>query len=156
MTAFAASLLSASVVTLLPFGLTTVVGAVTAAWIDARTGRLPDLWIGITAVGAVGIAASTAEGWLGPSIGTALVAGPLLVAHVVSPTAVGFGDVKLAIALGPALGAVGPVAPLVALWFATAIGTVVGLIRRSPAVALGPGLVTGGVLALGLARWSGT
>ena len=75
-------------------------------------------------------------------------AGPLLVVHVVSPSAMGFGDVKLAAALGAALGSIDVRAALLALCVGTAATAVVGVARGRATMPLGPGLVVGSVVSL--------
>jgi len=83
--------------------------------------------------------------------GAAILAGPLLVAHLASPAAMGFGDVKLAVALGAALGLVDPTLGVVALCVASATTAVAGIALRRGALPFGPGLVVGTTAAFALA-----
>ena len=84
------------------------------ALVDARTHRLPDVQVlaagcatGLLAVG-VAVRLHDASMLSGALVGMALYGGMLLVLHVLSPTSLGFGDVKFAAVLGLGLGAVGP------------------------------------------------
>ncbi len=82
---------------------------VLASAIDLRRHRLPDRLTGAgTAVlAAVALALARGDGSvLGrAAAGAALFAGVLLVVHLVSPAGMGFGDVKLGVPLGLAVGA---------------------------------------------------
>jgi leader peptidase (prepilin peptidase)/N-methyltransferase len=81
--------------------------------------------------------------------------------HLASPSALGFGDVKLGAVLGAALGLIDPRLGLVALCVAAAVTSVVGLARHRESLPLGPGLVLGatiapvtfGVLDAGVVTW---
>ena len=73
--------------------------------------------------------------------GALLLATPLLVVHLIAPTAMGFGDVKAAAALGAALGLIQPELALWTLCLASAISGGWGIARRARHVAFGPGLV---------------
>lgn len=149
-----------------PVGLLPAAALVPAAWaavVDVRHGRLPDWWV-IAAALPTGLVvlAEWAVGH-GPDVvwavtaGAGLLALPLLVAHLVSPAALGFGDVKLGAALGGAVGLVDPTVALLALVVASGATATVGLARRSPVLPLGPGLVIGAAAALLVAgRLGGT
>ena len=80
--------------------------------------------------------------------GAILLGGPLLVVHLISPTAMGFGDVKAAFVLGAAVGLVDWRLGLTTLAVAAGLTAVVGLLRNAPAVPLGPGLVGAAALSL--------
>ena len=82
-----------------------------AVLVDTQQRRLPDVWI----LGAAIVALIARRHRLEHRIiddrrrlvwprGAALMAAPLLVLHLVSPPSMGFGDVKLALLLGAAVG----------------------------------------------------
>lgn len=98
--------------------------AVAAVGSDVRRRRIPDL---LTLAGAAAVAMGWAvvalvEGqaqlFFGSLLGAALFGLVLLVPHLMRPSALGFGDVKLALSLGAVLGPLGlvwvPVAGLLA------------------------------------------
>lgn len=124
-----------------------------AALVDLRTRRLPNRLVLLGAmaalagvlVGAPSTAMSAAAGALG-------LAGPLLVAHLLAPAGVGFGDVKLAATLGLAVGTVDARLGVLALCVASGLTAVVGLVARRPALPFGPGLVLGAGAAVVLDR----
>jgi prepilin signal peptidase PulO-like enzyme (type II secretory pathway) len=95
--------------------------AVVAARHDARTHRLPNrLTAALAAVAVVGFPLSAVlagEGipWGRLALGSILCAGPWLVTHLVAPSQIGFGDVKLAVGLGLFLGRIDPDLSLVAV-----------------------------------------
>ncbi len=132
----------------------TLAGAGLAAVVDAETGRLPDRLVLLAALPtavAIGVELLMHPGVgaiAGPVAGVVAFAGPLLVVHVVSPSAMGFGDVKLAAVLGAALGSIDPRAALPALCAASAVTVVAGVVRRRPAMPFGPGLVIGSLLSI--------
>ena len=133
--------------------VTLAVGGI-AAVDDAETCRIPNRLVMVAAVPVVVVVAVAllltreATTLATPVTGALAFAGPLLALHLVSPAAVGFGDVKLAAVLGAALGTVDPRAGLVALCVATAATATVGIARRWSTVPMGPGLVGGAVVAL--------
>ena len=140
-----------------------LVPAAAAAVVDARTGRLPNALVFATLVPPVAVLSGellTGHGgsaFVSLAAGAVVFAGPILVVHLVSPAAMGFGDVKLAAALGATLGLVDPRAGLVALCLATAGTAAVGLVARRSSMPLGPGLVVGAAGALILAaRFGGS
>lgn len=131
-----------------------------AARADVRTGRLPDGWVAATA-----LMATVAWAWSPSHAATALAASLAvavpLVAHLVSPMAVGFGDVKFVAALAPAVATAGLGAgPAVAagaragltsaVWLTLAFGAaVVGAsMSRRPAAPVGPALAASALLVL--------
>lgn len=132
----------------------TLAVAVLAASADAATGRLPDRLVALAAVPTFVVVAAQLVRGAGADtasdvvVGIIAFAGPLLVAHLASPAAMGFGDVKLAAVLGASIGLVDPIAPLLALCLASAITVVVATVRSRTAVPFGPGLVVGSGLAL--------
>jgi leader peptidase (prepilin peptidase)/N-methyltransferase len=139
--------------------IATVAALVPAAAIDVRERRLPDTWV----LGAALILfATTWTAWmLGQSfdagsvlLGAAVMAGPMMLLHAVSPGSMGFGDVKAGVVLGAALGTLDWRLGLVALTLAAGLGVVVGAVRRSSTIPFGPFLVLGATLAiLGSDRW---
>lgn len=126
-----------------------------AAAVDLRVYRLPDPLV--AAAAGLGLLVGLAEWRLGDRLahitvgrlllGIALFAGPLLLAHVASPAAMGFGDVKLAVVLGAALAPVDQLAPIVALLIACAIGAVAGAAAGRRTIPFGPALVVGAAVA---------
>ena len=117
---------------------------------DVRQRRLPNT---LTLPGAVLIvigAYVAGHGTASLAGATALFAVYLLV-HVVSPTAMGAGDVKLAIGLGALTGCFGG-----DVWFLAALGAplltaVVAVLRRSgPSVPHGPSMCLASAIAVAL------
>ncbi len=127
--------------------------AAAAAVVDARLGRLPDPILAAAAVPvAVAGAASAltghgADAW-SVVAGAALLSGPLLIAHLVAPSSLGFGDVKLGSVLGATCGLFAPVLALVALCVASGATLTFGVATRRREVPFGPGLVAGAVVAV--------
>ncbi|MFD3744169.1 prepilin peptidase [Nocardia sp. NPDC058633] len=75
--------------------------------IDIHARRLPNALTGVGAAAVFLFALSTGE--LGTAvIGAALLTMPYLIAHLLSPGALGAGDVKLAVVLGAAAAIAGP------------------------------------------------
>jgi leader peptidase (prepilin peptidase)/N-methyltransferase len=138
--------------------------AVVATAIDVRWHRLPDrLTVGATVLlGASVLVAVVATA--DPALvlraggGAALLAGLLLVVHLISPRGMGFGDVKLGVPLGLALGAASLAAVVVAVVVASILGAVAGLVvlarhrDRARAFAFGPCLCAGTMLVLLVSR----
>lgn len=128
------------------------VPATAAAMTDRREARLPDPLLIATACPAVAWSAVGAvRVGSGPVVavlaGAAAMALPVAALHLMSPRAMGFGDVKLAAALGAVLGTVDWRLGIVALMLASAATSTVGLASRRTALAFGPGLVAGAALA---------
>ena len=125
-----------------------------AALVDLIDRRLPNRLVGAAAL--AGIATLVAEllvtdlqvALTDVLLGAAGLAGPLLVTHLVRPAAMGFGDVKLAVVLGAALGLVDPVLGLAALTIGSACAALVGMTLRRRTVAFGPGLLGGAILSV--------
>ncbi len=128
--------------------------AVVAAVIDARRARIPNSLVLIAAAPSLVLVAVAAadgraiEALADIALGGLLFAGPLFVMHLISPDALGFGDVKLAAVLGAALGAVEPRLGVLALCLAAGSAAAIGLIGRRDSVPFAPGLVLGAVVAL--------
>lgn len=133
-------------------------GALTAAaLVDACDRRLPDTLVGLAALpvgvaAAIAAAAGSTSVVIGAGIGATLVGGPLLVAHLVSPAGMGFGDVKAGTVLGGAVGLVSTPAAVLALLLALAGSGVWAVVHRRRTMALGPGMVAGALGAL-LIAW---
>ena len=148
----------------LPAMLAFVAGGVALAAIDLEHHRLPTPLVrGTFALVALGLAgAAIVNGTVHPlvtaAVGAALFCGLLLIVHVISPRAMGFGDVRLAVVLGAVLGWFG--LPLV-LWgvvlghlLGAMAGLLVGLGRRQVRgvkLAFGPPLIAGALLVVLLA-----
>lgn len=129
--------------------------AALAATVDARSGRIPDAIVATAVLPTfvVVVAAAAGSGSGRQAVGAALLgalafAAPLFISHMVSPRAIGFGDVKLAAALGAALGLVAPGLGLVALCIAAAATATFGVVTRRTSLPFGPGLVLGAIVAL--------
>jgi leader peptidase (prepilin peptidase) / N-methyltransferase len=136
----------------------TFVSSTIAAFTDAAMDRIPDQLVIIAVIPiaialAIAIAGGNgADALPGIALGTLGLAGPVLVAHVVSPGSMGFGDVKLAAALGAAVGLVDPRSSLAALCIASGTTAVVALVRHRSTIPFGPGLVLGAASALVLVQ----
>jgi leader peptidase (prepilin peptidase)/N-methyltransferase len=143
-----------------------LIPASTAAVIDIRTSRIPDRLVLLAGSPAIVMLAfeltreqpAAAAYMLG---GSAMFFGPLLLAHLWSPAAIGFGDIKLAAALGLGLGAIDPRLAVVALFVATGVTSSVGLLLHRRTMPLAPGLVggtataclVGGLIGMEFAPW---
>ena len=132
----------------------TIVALLPAVLVDVVDRRLPDRLVGGAALlASASLATETLITETSPApadmaLGLAAMAGPLLVLHLASPAAMGFGDVKAAAVLGAALGLVDPVLALLALAIGSGVSALVGLTRRRRHLAFGPGLLGGAVVAL--------
>lgn len=143
-----------------------LIPASTAAVIDIRTSRIPDRLVLLAGLPAIVMLVfeltrehlAAAAYMLG---GAAMFFAPLLLAHLWSPPAIGFGDIKLAAALGLGLGAIDPRLAVVALFVATGVTSSVGLLQHRRTMPLAPGLVVGaaaasvvgGLIGLEFAPW---
>lgn len=123
---------------------------------DACTGRLPDR--SVLAGGAVAAASAmicvVTHGWqpAGAAVaGAAVMAAPVLGIHTVQPSAMGFGDVKLAAVLGLAVGLIDWRFGLLALLVGAALGLALVLVRGAPSIAFGPPLLAGAAAVLAAA-----
>jgi leader peptidase (prepilin peptidase)/N-methyltransferase len=76
------------------------------------------------------------------------MAAPLLILHLASPASMGFGDVKLALLVGAAVGALDWQLTIPAMAIAAGSTATVGLMTRARTIAFGPGLVAGALIAL--------
>jgi leader peptidase (prepilin peptidase)/N-methyltransferase len=135
-----------------------LVPAAAAAATDWRTHRVPNLLVAFAVVPALvavlfvddrmHLLASVASGM-------AVMGVPLLVLHLVTPAAMGFGDVKLAAVLGAGLGVLHPGLALPALAAATGLTVLAAAWRRRSAMPFAPGLVAGAAAALALGALEG-
>ncbi len=129
-----------------------------AALVDAVEHRLPNVLVGVAAIPVlVAVGAAWVNGptdvLRGAVIGAALFGGPLFVTHLVSPSGMGFGDVKAGAVLGAALGLVNSQIAALALLLGLSGAAGWAIAGRRRSIALGPGLVAGAVVALAVARW---
>ena len=142
---------------------------VTLSWIDAISYRLPDvvvmptLVVGLIVVVVASIVDDDPTRIRVALVGAAVAFAVLLVAHLISPRGMGFGDVKLAAVLGLAVGwqagSIGEavVGDLWLLLIGFAAGTVAGLAllvtrRRNQPFPFGPFLALGAVTTVMLSR----
>jgi leader peptidase (prepilin peptidase) / N-methyltransferase len=139
-----------------------VVALIPPALVDVQVRRLPNRMVLVAALAliitlaiecAVGSVADPASATSDAALGAALLTAPLLAMHLVSPSSMGFGDVKAAVVLGAAIGLVHPQLALVSLLVASASTAVVGLAGRRRHLPFGPGLVAGAALTLALSGW---
>lgn len=134
-----------------------VVVLVVAAMVDAVEHRLPDALVGAA---VIPVLVAMAWGWVtgdaavttSAAVGAAVVGGPLLVTHLVSPAGMGFGDVKAGSVLGAALALVSVQIAVLALVLGLAGAAASAVATRRRSIALGPGLVAGAVVALIVAK----
>jgi leader peptidase (prepilin peptidase)/N-methyltransferase len=89
------------------------------------------------------------------AIGAVGMAGPLLLLHLVSPAAMGWGDVKLAFVLGSALASVDVRLGIAALALASAATLIGALVAGRVAVPFAPGLVAGAAALLATVSTTG-
>jgi leader peptidase (prepilin peptidase)/N-methyltransferase len=120
---------------------------------DIRQRRLPNL-LTLPGAGVILLTATLAGRGLPALAGAAALAGTYLLVHLVAPTAMGAGDVKLAIGLGGLAGCFGA-----GVWFLAALTAplltaawgVVGLLRGVRAVPHGPSMCLATAAAVSLA-----
>jgi leader peptidase (prepilin peptidase)/N-methyltransferase len=135
--------------------------AASAAVVDLRTARIPDRLVVTSLAPVVAVlvfAAATGRAGsaiAGVAVGMLLLAGPLVVIHLLAPAAMGFGDVKLAASLGGVLGLIEPRAAVLALCVASGLTGVVGLVVGRRTLPFGPGLVVGAVVTLFVVWYTG-
>lgn len=129
-----------------------------AATVDAVEHRLPNVLVALGAVplGVALVGVTIARGDLGAltaaATGAAVVGGPLLLTHLVTPAGMGFGDVKAGAVLGAALAPTALVLAPLALLLGLGTAGTWGLARRVRTVPLGPFLVSGALAALVVGR----
>lgn len=97
--------------------------------VDLLERRLPNI---LTVPGAATILTVAAAAGHGRAalVGAGLLAGPMLLAHLVSPRSLGAGDVKLAVGIGAVAGVAGPSAWLLVAVVPPLITAVAGLVMR--------------------------
>jgi leader peptidase (prepilin peptidase)/N-methyltransferase len=131
-----------------------------AAIVDVRERRLPDRWV---AFAAGVLSATTWAAWVagqsvdlsGLLLGAIVMAGPILVLHLVSPASMGFGDVKASIVLGAAVGSVDWKLAVAGLTLAAGLAATIGIVGRMRTIPFGPFLVMGSAIALAGAAFTG-
>lgn len=127
--------------------------AVIAARIDMVSRRLPDHLLLLALLPTLVAAGAEATSTGASHAAGAVVLGMLamgfapFVSHAIAPDSMGFGDVKMAIVLGAALGTWAPMLGLVALAIASLLALIESVVRRRTAVAFGPALVGGFIIA---------
>jgi prepilin signal peptidase PulO-like enzyme (type II secretory pathway) len=133
----------------------TAVVLVVLAAIDYRTRLLPNRIVlpaaAVVLTAQLVFFSGHAPIWIGASLGTALF---LFIPTLISPRAVGMGDVKLGLLIGAALGKHVPEALLLAslAMFPVALGMLVrnGREARGSSIAFGPFLALGSIVTLAL------
>lgn len=119
-----------------------------AAAIDVRTRRLPDRLLARSTVVLLTLAAvRLGDGAPAMAAGAAAFALPLLLAHLLDPAGLGFGDVKLAVILGALIGLIDWRLAPVALGLACLASLAWAAVRRIGSLAFGPPLVGATVVA---------
>lgn len=130
-------------------------------WVDLLERRLPDvitLPLVPLVIGALAVPAVAGGEWA--RFGMALLAGAgvglfFFTLFLISPTSIGFGDVKLALSLGPAIGWFGPLVTVVGVFGMLVLGLVHGLVvmvltrqGRSTSFPFGPAMLCAALLCL--------
>ena len=136
-----------------------LVALTVAALVDVAERRLPNGCV-LAAAGAVQIAVVSSviagtSAWSGAALGASVAGGPLLVTHLLSPSGLGFGDVKAGTVLGGALGVVAPAVAAGGLVVAMLLGAAAARVTGRGHGPLGPWLVVGAVVGLVGARGIG-
>ncbi|MEU4908399.1 A24 family peptidase [Streptomyces fradiae] len=137
--------------------------ALLLAVVDRRVHRLPDpLTLPLAAavpllLGAAALLPGHAGSWWSSVQGGLALGGAYLVLFLVNPNGMGFGDVKLAVPLGAALGWYGWPAVLAGAFAGFVLGGAYGLglvlrrrATRGSAIPFGPFMIAGAVLGLAL------
>ncbi|MEU7040192.1 A24 family peptidase [Streptomyces varsoviensis] len=135
--------------------------AVALAEVDRAVRRLPDvltlpLAAGVAALlGLAALLPGAAGSWTGALLGGAALAGGYFLLFLINPSGMGFGDVKLAVALGCALGWYGWGVLFAGAFLGLLLGSVYGVWlmvsgrgRRGTTMALGPYMIAGAWLGL--------
>ncbi|MEV0275526.1 A24 family peptidase [Streptomyces sp. NPDC050610] len=134
---------------------------VVLAGVDRAVRRLPDvltlpLAAGVAALlGPAALIPGAAGSWTGALLGGVALAGGYFVLFLISPSGMGFGDVKLAVGLGCALGWYGWSVLFAGAFLGLLLGSVYGVWlmlsgrgRRGTTMALGPYMIAGAWLGL--------
>lgn len=131
----------------------TLVALIPAVLVDVLDQRLPDRMVA-TAGAVTALSASTMAvlgrdlNVVGAGIGMLGVGIPLLTMHLISPSSMGFGDVKVGIVIGLGVGFTDPRLALVTLFVASGATAAAALFLRRRSIAFGPGLVGAAMLSL--------
>ncbi len=130
-------------------------------WMGALTGydicqyRLPN-WLTLPGFAVIMLAAANFGHGPAAALGAALLTAVYLVVHEVAPTAMGAGDVKLALGLGALTGCFGDDVWLLAAIGAPLLTAVVGVVARfgwsATTVPHGPSMCAASAAALGLTQ----
>ncbi|MGB9251236.1 MAG: A24 family peptidase [Mycobacterium sp.] len=122
---------------------------------DVRQRRLPNR-LTLAGFAAVMLVAAGAGHGLAAALGAAALTTVYLLVHLLAPTAMGAGDVKLALGLGALTGCFGADVWLLAAIAAPLLTTVVGIVARlgwsATTVPHGPSMCLASAAALGLAQ----
>ena len=125
---------------------------VVAGLIDTRTRRLPNRLLGLACLpaGAAAVLASgsTSVAAVESLLGVALTAGPLLAVHLINPSGMGFGDVKLGMVLGLLVSSADWRLGIVVLLIASVGSALWCLARSQQSIAFGPPLIGSLVVVL--------
>ena len=121
---------------------------------DVRKRRLPN-WLTLPCFAVVMLVAAGAGNARAAALGAAALTTVYLLVHLLAPTAMGAGDVKLALGLGALTGCFGADVWLLAAIAAPLLTAVVGLVARlgwsAKTVPHGPSMCLASAAALGLA-----
>ena len=121
---------------------------------DVRHRRLPN-WLTLTGFVAIVLVAFESGRGAAALLGVAALSVVYLLVHLVSPTAMGAGDVKLALGLGALTGCLGADVWLLAAIGAPLLTAAIGVVARlgwsAKTVPHGPSMCAASATALGLA-----
>jgi leader peptidase (prepilin peptidase) / N-methyltransferase len=121
---------------------------------DVRHRRLPN-WLTLTGFAAIVLVAFESGRGAAALLGAAALSVVYLLVHLVSPTAMGAGDVKLALGLGALTGCLGADVWLLAAIGAPLLTAAIGVVARlgwsAKTVPHGPSMCAASATALGLA-----
>ena len=121
---------------------------------DVRQRRLPN-WLTLPGFAAVVLVAVGSGHGAAAAVGAAALTGVYLLVHLLAPTAMGAGDVKLALGLGALTGCFGAdvwlLAAIAAPLLTAAIGLVAWLGWSAKTVPHGPSMCVASAAAVGLA-----
>lgn len=123
-----------------------------AGRVDARSRRLPNRLLAAALIPA-GLTVVAAHGWtpaavLSAFLGVVAFAGPVLTLHLINPSGMGFGDVKLAVVLGLLMSGTDWRLGIAALLVASLGSALWCLVRSQSSIAFGPPLIGALVLVL--------
>ena len=121
---------------------------------DVRQRRLPN-WLTLPGFAAMMLVAAGSGHGPAAALGAAALSTVYLLVHLLAPTAMGAGDVKLALGLGALTGCFGADVWLLAAIAAPLLTTVVGIVARlgwsATTVPHGPSMCVASAAAVGLA-----